>query len=97
MNTLNPLATLRARVCSNLQIQPEDPMEESLHYYMRDDDEEKYPGIDELFNKQNLSTEENPRSEPVLEISKEKYINLFKPWEGHLSLSYWVNLYPIGL
>lgn len=55
MNTLNPLANLRARVCSNLQIQPEDPMEESLHYYMGDDDEEKYPGIDELFNKQNLS------------------------------------------
>lgn len=28
---------------------------------MGDDDEEKYPSIDEIFYKQNLSAEENPR------------------------------------
>lgn len=48
-------------------------------YYMGDDDEEPYPGVDDLFNRQNLSEDSVPISGPLLELSKEKYLSLFKP------------------
>lgn len=57
---------------------------EPTHFYMGDDDEEKYPGVDELFNSQKISDDLNPSMGPKLELSKEKYISLFKPWRGAL-------------
>lgn len=40
---------------------------------MGDDDEEKYPGVDEMFASQSLADKSAPTIGPVLEISKEKY------------------------
>lgn len=57
---------------------------DQAQYYMGDEEEEKYPGVDELFNSQRLSKDTIPSTGPKLELSKEKYISLFKPWRGAL-------------
>lgn len=65
-------------------LQQESPRAEQLPYYMDEDEEERYPGVDELFATQSLSKEPVSASRPVLEISKDKYISLFKLWRGTL-------------
>lgn len=65
-------------------LRQQQPADAQLAYYMGDDDEEKYPGIDELFNAQTLTEGTVPPTSPIMEISKEKYISLFKPWWGAL-------------
>lgn len=44
----------------------------------------KFPGVDDLFNKQHLSDDSAPTTGPMPNISKEKYLSLFKPWRGAL-------------
>lgn len=70
-------------------VRQESRNETPLEYYMGDDDEEKYPRVDELFNSQTLTENASPTTGPSLEISKEKYLSLFKPWRGRLLLNYW--------
>lgn len=53
---------------------------EELVYYMSEDDEEKYEGVDELFRYHDESEEMAPLYGLRLEISKEKYTSLFKKW-----------------
>lgn len=65
-------------------LQQESLRAEQLPYYMDEDKEERYPGVDELFATQSLSEEPLSASGLVLEISKDKYISLFKPWRGAL-------------
>lgn len=51
-------------------------------YYLGDDDEEKYSGIDELFQTREETENQAAPFGPRLEISKEKYLSLFKQWKG---------------
>lgn len=53
-------------------------------YYMGEDEEEKYEGVDELFRYSEEMEERPPRYGPRVEITKEKYINLFRKWRGAL-------------
>lgn len=55
-----------------------------MHLYLGEDDEEKYTGIDELFITPADSEEQPPKFGPRVEISKEKYLSLFKQWRGAL-------------
>lgn len=54
---------------------------------MGDDEEEKYLGVDEMFNKQGFSDESIPQTDPIFEISKKKYLSLLKPWNGALTIN----------
>lgn len=65
-------------------VRQESPEEDTPQYYMGEDEEEKYPGIDELFSSPSLVDNVPPAYGPALDISKEKYISLFKPWRGAL-------------
>lgn len=62
------------------------PTPDVPHLYMGDDDEEIYPRVDELFMSTEIMEELPPKYGPQVEISKEKYISLFKPWRGALIL-----------
>lgn len=53
-------------------------------YYLGDDGEEKYSGIDELFQTREETENQAALFGPRLEISKEKYLSLFKQWRGAL-------------
>lgn len=53
-----------------------------IHFYMGDDNEERYNGVDELFRSH--TEEAPPKFGPRVEISKEKYISLFSKWRGAL-------------
>lgn len=57
-----------------------------LAFYMGEDDEEKYDGVDALFNSKSLMDDSTLASGPLLDLSKEKYTSLFKPWRGALIL-----------
>lgn len=52
------------------------------HFYLGDDDEAKFHGVDELFRYQDEDCP--PRFGPRVEISKEKYLSLFSKWRGAL-------------
>lgn len=54
--------------------------------YLGEDEEKKYPGIDELFTTQDHMEEQPPKYGPRVEISKEKYMILFEQWRGALIL-----------
>lgn len=47
-------------------------------FYLGEDDEEKYEGVDDLFRCKDSLEEEPPKFGPRVEISKEKYLSLFQ-------------------
>lgn len=57
-----------------------------LSYYMDENDEEKFDGIDALFNIEVLMEDATLSDGPTLYLSKEKYMSLFRPWRGVLLL-----------
>lgn len=57
---------------------------ERPHFYMGEDEEEWYAGVDELFSCSDSFEECPPKFGPRVEISKEKYTSLFKQWRGAL-------------
>lgn len=46
------------------------------HLYMGEDEEERYPGIDELFMTHSESDDQPPKFGPRVDIFKEKYFSL---------------------
>lgn len=66
---------------------PTQPPEQH-QMYLGEDEEKKYPGIDELFTTQDHMEEQPPKYGPRVEISKEKYVSLFKQWRGALILKF---------
>lgn len=68
-----------------------------LNFYIREDEEEKFDGVDELFNTSDDLEDQPPKFGPRVEISKERYISLFRQWREALilkllgkSISYWM-------
>lgn len=61
-------------------LSPEECEEIPKHppMYVGEDEEEKYPSIDELFITQEGEADQPPKFSPRVEISKEKYISVFK-------------------
>lgn len=57
-------------------------LEDQRHYYMGEDDKEKFDGVDEIFRTTEEATP--PKFGPKVEISKEKYVSLFVKWRGAL-------------
>lgn len=53
-------------------------------FYMGEDNEERYPGIDELFMTHSDSEAQPPPFGPRVDISKDKYLSLFQKWRGAL-------------
>lgn len=53
---------------------------------MGEDEEERYLGVDKLFMTSEDSMDQTSKYGPRVEISKEKYISLFKQWRGAMIL-----------
>lgn len=54
------------------------------HFYMGEDEEERYEGVDALFRYQGEMEDSSPKYGPRVEISKEKYLSLIRQWRGAL-------------
>lgn len=57
---------------------------ERPHFYMGEDEEERYARVDEMFSYNDSLEECPPQFGPRVEICKEKYTSLFKKWWGTL-------------
>lgn len=61
-------------------------IEQSPNYYMGEDDEEKFGGVDELFSSATTEATSASTSPREVEIPKDKYMSLFQPWRRALIL-----------
>lgn len=61
-------------------------------YYLGEDEEEKYDGVDALFRCQLDLEDTPPKFGPRVDISKEKFTSLFRQCRGALIIKMW----PIG-
>lgn len=68
-------------------LRDQDPTEEApTHFYMGEDTEESFEGVDALFLTTNEAADGKLESPKQVEISKDKYLSLFNPWRGALIL-----------
>lgn len=64
---------------------PDPPLVDSYpQFYLGEDEEEKFTGVDALFQGHSDLEEQHPPFGPRVEISKEKYTSLFRQWCGAL-------------
>lgn len=67
-------------------LKDKDDTEVLTHFYMGEDEEEKFESVDSIF----LSTTDDEPTEETsplpIEIFKDKYLSLFNPWRGALIL-----------
>lgn len=82
----DPAAVPQISWSEKLFSSPEDASASYPPYYMGEDDEERFEGIDELFQYKDDLEEEAPKFGLRVLISKEKYLSLFQQWRGALIL-----------
>lgn len=81
-----PLTSWASKLFTNDSSLQQQQEPDTLHLYLGEDEEEPSPGVDELFLIEEVSSDQPPKYGPRVEISKEKYISLFKQWRGALIL-----------